>query len=81
MNRWTGKVLGLVVGWLLLRTAAAAVERRNDPALLVTTDADLDGSIAAGRWFARQVLPHLSAELSGAHLLDGEPLVLADTSL
>ncbi len=71
----------LVVGWLLLRTAAAAVERRNDPALLVTTDADLDGSIAAGRWFARQVLPHLSAELSGAHLLDGEPLVLADTSL
>ncbi|HNV15774.1 MAG TPA: hypothetical protein PKL63_14025 [Dermatophilaceae bacterium] len=39
------------------------------------------GSVAAGRWFARQVLPHLTAELVAARLLDEEPLLLPDASL
>jgi hypothetical protein len=71
----------LIVGWLLLRTAAAAMARQHDPSLLKTADADLVGCVAAGRWFARQVLPHLTAELVAARLLDDEPLALPDTSL
>lgn len=71
----------LIVGWLLLRAADAAQARQSDPSLLQTADADLAGSVAAGRWFARQVLPHVSAELASARLLDDEPLVLPDTSL
>ncbi len=71
----------LVVGWLLLRAAAAALARQEDPSLLRTPDADLAGSVAAGRWFARQVFPHVSAELTAASLLDDEALRLAPTSL
>ena len=71
----------LIVGWLLLRTAAAALARQSNASLLKTADADLVGSVAAGRWFARQVLPHLTAELVAARLLDEEPLLLPDTSL
>ncbi|MBL0004549.1 MAG: acyl-CoA dehydrogenase family protein [Actinomycetales bacterium] len=71
----------VIVGWLLLRTAAAALARQSDPSLLKTADADLAGSVAAGRWFARQVLPHLTAELVAARLLDEEPLLLPDASL
>ncbi len=71
----------LIVGWLLLRAASAAADRLADPGLLKTPEADLAGSVAAGRWFARQVLPHLHAELVAAKLLDDEPLALPDTSL
>ncbi|MBK8469143.1 MAG: acyl-CoA dehydrogenase [Actinomycetales bacterium] len=71
----------LVVGWLLLRAAVAASERQQDRGLLRTADADLAGSIAAGRWFARQTFPHLTAELVSARLLDDEPLRLPDDSL
>ena len=74
-------LVGIGIGWLLLRTAAAALARQSDPSLLKTADADLAGSVAAGRWFARQVLPHLTAELVAARLLDEEPLLLPDASL
>lgn len=63
----------LVVGWLLLRAAAVAVDHmktgRGDRARLA-------GIAAAGRWFARQVLPRLGSELVCMTLLDEEPLGL-----
>ncbi len=71
----------LIVGWLLLRAAATALAAQADPARLQTPEADLPGAVAAGRWFARQVLPHLVAELRAASLLDDEPLLLPVGSL
>ncbi|WP_129669705.1 acyl-CoA dehydrogenase [Phytoactinopolyspora endophytica] len=51
----------VVVGWLLLRQAAVALEKL-DHATKPADRAFYEGKVAAGRFFARQVLPRLSAE-------------------
>ncbi|MDQ3709674.1 MAG: acyl-CoA dehydrogenase [Actinomycetota bacterium] len=58
----------LVVGWLLLRSAEVALDalkRAQDPAdAAALPDADrafYEGKVAAARWFAATVLPHLAA--------------------
>ena len=69
MNRWTGKVLGLVVGWLLLRQADVALAALEAGA----TGKDVDfytGKVAAAQFFARNVLPRLSAERTIAEATD-----------
>ncbi len=73
----------VIVGWLLLRAAQTAGARLADPggAAVRTPAETLRGSLEAGRWFARQVLPHVSASLTAARLLDDGPLQLATASL
>lgn len=68
----------LVVGWLLLQAAAAAIDRlEGSTGTESGASADLlKGCVAAGRWFTRQVLTRMSAELAAAALLDEEPLQL-----
>jgi len=58
----------LVVGWLLLRQAAVAVQ-----ALPSATGKDkpfYEGKVAAGKWFAGAVLPELSAKRAIAEAVD-----------
>ena len=58
----------LVVGWLLLRSAAVALE-----ALPTASDRDrafYEGKVAAARWFAREVLPLLAAQRAVAESVD-----------
>jgi alkylation response protein AidB-like acyl-CoA dehydrogenase len=66
----------VVVGWLLLRAAETAHTLRHDPsaAAVRTPEETLRGSVESGRWFARQVLPHVTATLAAARLLDDGPL-------
>ncbi len=59
----------LVVGWLLLRSAAVALERLSagpDP----RDRAFYTGKVAAARWYAADVLPRLSAERALAEATD-----------
>jgi hypothetical protein len=52
----------LVVGWLLIRNAAVALERLESGGV---TDEDRDfyqGKVAAARFYAREVLPELAAD-------------------
>ena len=58
----------LVVGWLLLRQAAVALEK-----LPTASDRDrpfYEGKVAAARWFAASVLPELSAKRAIAESTD-----------
>lgn len=64
----------LVVGWLLLRAAAAALRLQADTRL--PDDQRLAATVATGRWFARQNLARLSTELTAVHLLDSSDLNL-----
>jgi alkylation response protein AidB-like acyl-CoA dehydrogenase len=54
----------LVIGWLLLQQAEIAQARLDDEAAALSTSdrAFYQGKVAAARFFARQVLPKLSAE-------------------
>lgn len=72
----------VVVGWLLLRAAERAAQR------LASEDADgtrdgeqLAGYEAAGRWFARQVLPVTVASARSADLLTAHPMSLHEAAL
>jgi alkylation response protein AidB-like acyl-CoA dehydrogenase len=68
----------LVVGWLLLRQAEVALL-----ALPEASDADTDfyaGKVAAARWFARQVLPVLSAERVIAEATDNDVMELPESA-
>lgn len=51
----------LVVGWLLLRSAAVALEKLDDDAG-ERDRAFYTGKVASAQFFARHVLPHLTAE-------------------
>jgi hypothetical protein len=51
----------LVIAWLLIRQAAVALEKL-DGDLAAKERAFYEGKIAAAQFFARQVLPRLSAE-------------------
>ncbi|MCC6555373.1 MAG: acyl-CoA dehydrogenase [Polyangiaceae bacterium] len=56
-NRILFALADLVVGWLLVRQAAAAIRGR---AARPEERAFYDGKIASARWFAREVLPGLT---------------------
>lgn len=76
-NRLLFAIGDLTVGWLLLRATRAAKA-------MVASGADperLAGTIAAGRWYARQVLPRITAEMRSARLLDEEALALPASAL
>lgn len=53
----------VIVGWLLLRQAAVALDKLGGE-VPANDQAFYEGKIAAARFFARQVLPRLSAERS-----------------
>jgi alkylation response protein AidB-like acyl-CoA dehydrogenase len=59
----------VTVGWLLLRGAEVALQRLNTD-LPASEKAFYEGKIASGRWFARTVLPKLSAERAIAEATD-----------
>ena len=68
----------LVVGWLLLRQAAVALE-----ALPTATGRDTafyEGKVAAARWFAHDVLPELTAQRSIAAATDLSLMDLAEAA-
>lgn len=73
----TSLLLGLgdlVCGWLLLRGALTAEQRL---AAAVGSERDFYlGKVSAARWFARQVLPGLSARLISASLTENDILRL-----
>jgi alkylation response protein AidB-like acyl-CoA dehydrogenase len=58
----------LVVAWLLLRQAAVAQQALPDASS--RDRAFYDGKVAAARWFARNVLPELSARLAVTQATD-----------
>ena len=70
----------LVVGWLLLRISDEA-QRQLEAGEVAFEVAQLRGMVASGRWFARQVLPHLESEAISAELIDDEVLHLTPDSL
>lgn len=70
----------IIVAWLLLRSAEVAQR-------LAQTESDerVVGEhtkrIAAGRWFARQILPRITADLRSAQLLDPDAMTLSRAHL
>ncbi len=77
----------LVVGWLLLRSAEVALralERAQDPAdAAALRDADrgfYEGKVAAARWFAATVLPHLAARRAVLVATDLTAMALDDAA-
>jgi hypothetical protein len=68
----------LVIGWLLLREADVALTRLAEgPG---KDEAFYRGKVAAARFFARQVLPKLSAERAIAEATDNELMDLDEAS-
>jgi alkylation response protein AidB-like acyl-CoA dehydrogenase len=59
----------LLCAWLLLRGADVALHRLNEQ-LSPSEKAFYEGKVASGRWFARTVLPKLSAERAIAEATD-----------
>ncbi|MGI3782691.1 MAG: acyl-CoA dehydrogenase, partial [Janthinobacterium lividum] len=59
----------VVCGWLLLRGAEVALARLGEEQT-PTEDAFYEGKVAAARWFARTVLPRLTAERVAAETAD-----------
>lgn len=71
----------LVVAWLLLRQAEIAAARLADGDALTSADrAFYRGKVAAARFFARQVLPTLSAERQIAEATDNDLMDLPEES-
>ena len=69
----------LVVGWLLLRQAAVALDALADGA--EGRDKDFyEGKVAAAQFYARQVLPRLSAERAMAEATDNELMDLPESA-
>src|SRR5919202_650017 len=68
----------LVIGWLLLREADVALTRLAEGA--GKDEAFYRGKVAAARFFARQVLPKLSAERAIAEATDNELMDLDESS-
>jgi hypothetical protein len=59
----------VICAWLLLRGAEVALDRLNDD-LSSGEKAFYEGKVASGRWFARTVLPKLTAERAIAEATD-----------
>ncbi|MGH8884875.1 MAG: acyl-CoA dehydrogenase [Egibacteraceae bacterium] len=68
----------LMVGWLLLRQAEVALEALKSGQCSDRDRAFYEGKIAAARWFARQVLPLLSARRTMTAQTDLDIMELAD---
>ncbi|MGG5259274.1 acyl-CoA dehydrogenase [Phycicoccus avicenniae] len=69
----------LVVGWLLLRQAAVALDAL--AAGVEGRDKDFyEGKVAAAQFYARQVLPRLSAERAMAEATDNELMDLPESA-
>jgi hypothetical protein len=58
----------LVVGWLLLRQAAVALEKL--PTASERDKAFYEGKVAAAKWFAANVFPELTAKRAIAEAVD-----------
>jgi alkylation response protein AidB-like acyl-CoA dehydrogenase len=69
----------LVIGWLLLRQAEVALARLGEGASTRDT-AFYEGKVAAARFFARQVLPKLSAERAIAEATDNSLMDLDEAA-
>ena len=59
----------VICGWLLLRGAEVALHKLNTE-LPAGEKAFYEGKVASARWFARTVLPKLSAERAIAEATD-----------
>jgi len=68
----------LVVGWLLLRQAAVAVDAL--PAAGGKDIAFYEGKVAAAKWFAASVLPALNSARSIAEAVDGSLMELDEAA-
>jgi alkylation response protein AidB-like acyl-CoA dehydrogenase len=69
----------VVVAWLLLRQATAALAALGGD--VSASDADYyRGKVAAAQWFCRQVLPHVSAERAVLEVTDLDVMELADSA-
>ncbi len=66
----------LVVGWLLLRQAAVAIEKL--PAAIGRNRSFYAGKIAAASWFAANVFPTLTAQRTIAEAVDGSLMELEE---
>jgi hypothetical protein len=69
----------LVIGWLLLRQAAVALERL-DADISTKDRAFYEGKVAAAQFFARQVLPRLGAERAIVAATDNSLMDLDETA-
>jgi hypothetical protein len=68
----------LVVGWLLLRQAAVAVDK-----LPGASDRDkqfYEGKVAAAKWFAANVFPELTSKRAIAEAVDGSLMELDEAA-
>jgi hypothetical protein len=70
----------LVIAWLLIRQAAVALEKL-DGDLAEKERAFYEGKIAAAQFFARQVLPRLSAERAVTEATDNALMDLDEAAL
>ena len=70
----------LVIGWLLLRQADVALTALAVGPLSATDTAFYQGKVAAARFFARQILPKLSAERAIAEATDNALMELDDAA-
>jgi len=69
----------VICGWLLLRGAEVALQRLNSE-LPAGEKAFYEGKVASARWFARTVLPKLSAERAIAEATDLTVMDLDETA-
>lgn len=60
----------LVIGWLLLRSAEVAAGKLAAEGISASERSFYEGKIAAARFFARTVLPRLTAERAIAETTD-----------
>jgi hypothetical protein len=69
----------VICAWLLLRGAEVALERLNEE-LPPAEKSFYEGKVASGRWFARTVLPKLTAERAIAEATDLAVMDLDETA-
>ena len=70
----------LVVGWLLLRQSEVALTALGGDSLSEADRAFYEGKVAAGRWFARNVLPTLAARRAVLEQTDLDVMELSDAA-
>ena len=71
----------IVVSWLLLRQAEVALSALADEAQHEASDSDFyHGKVAAARWFAQQVLPHLAAERAIVETTDDRLMEITESA-
>ena len=68
----------LVVGWLLLRQAAVAVEKL--PTASAKDKHFYEGKVAAAKWFAASVFPELTSKRAIAEAVDGSLMELDEAA-